>query len=698
MLSRVKSEAISTEGSSGLMPAGPALSLGKLRQFSFGPPAVPFFYLAFVIFFWASSSLHTGMTGELASPLSSDEQSWWEAFFYNDPIRIYTNLFYHLGYLLSQAIGMPGSYLGYQIVFGLLLWGRAVLLFLIIYRSLPGSLWFAFTAGTIELFQASDWLTNWLGQINQHNYIFWLFLSLYGLAEAFRAKRSTVKIILSIAAAIALYLCMWSYEAAVTLASAGPLVILLGGKLARRERTTWLDGICLLIYGSVLAWYTFKSIEMYIVIGATNSYQYSHLRSNFSFVAIAADFIFNLHRSLAFWTWLPGHLSAPEIVNGLSAAVLWVAAALFARRSHADMAVPAPRTLVALLLIGLFSLIGAFSVFMLLDVSRSLMRTQFLSAAPASLVWTSLLWLGAYPLRKNRLLGRLAPAAIVAVIVFSGAAEAYHYGALYKDDWSHGFRAGYSALLRTVPDLLPGTVVVMIAPEARAPASEDLWFDAGLRLAYPQVRVKGTLWLANQKPITGQDLVLKDGNWVWQKKGIPLGQELIPFEKTVIVELNDAGQAHVLNEVPSFISEDPMVREAYRPSSRILCGAPNETALNRYEMLPVLRTTDCVKPAAQAIKLTRASFGLDCVRKSWAKPFLRLVTLGNETKRIQRMCHGLSRCEFDVVAGNFDNPLPACGQKELAIAWTCGESSQLHSTRISNAFDKHVELSCNAPD
>ncbi|MBV8770691.1 MAG: hypothetical protein JO094_17555 [Hyphomicrobiales bacterium] len=691
-----KPETIAAENSSHLLTAPPPLSLRKSRRLTFGPPAAPFFYLVFVLCFWASSSLHTGMTGELLFAVSSDEQSWWEAFFFGDPIRVYTNLFYHAGYLLSEAMGIPGSYLGYQIVFGFLLWARAVLLFLVIHRTLPGSFWLAFTAGTIELFHAADRLTNWLGQINQHNYIFWLFLSFYCIAEAFRATRTFVKFILSVAAAIALYLCMWSYEAAVMLASIGPLFILLGGKLACGKRITWLDGLCLLILWSVLACYTFENVERYLVIGAQSSYQYAQLRKSFSIVDIADGLIFSVYHSLAFWTWLPRRLSTLEIGNGLLACALWSVAALLASGSRADRLVPDPRILVGLFISGLCCLIAAFSVFMLLDTSQGLARTQFLSAAPTSLVWVSLLWLAAYPLRKVQLLGRLAPTAIVALIIFSGAAEAYHYGALNKDGWNHWFRAGYSGLLRTVPDLLPGTVVVMIAPEARAPASEDLWFDAGLRLAYPQVRVKGTLWLANQKPISGQDLVLKNGTWVWQKKAIPLGQEPIPFEKTVIVELNDAGQAHVLNEVPSFISEDPMVREAYRPSSRILCGAPNETALNRYEILPELRTTDCVKPAVQAIKLTRASFGLDCVRKSWAKPFLKLVTLGNETKRIQRMCHGLSRCEFDVVAENFDDPLPACGQKELAIAWTCGESSQLHSTRISNAFDKHVELACDA--
>src|SRR5690348_4797051 len=103
-----KSEVISADTSSGRKPGAPVLSLRKVRQFSFGPSIVPLFYVAFVICFWATSSPRTGMSGELAFPVLSDEQSWWEALFYGDPIRVYTNLFYQAGYLLSQAIGVPG--------------------------------------------------------------------------------------------------------------------------------------------------------------------------------------------------------------------------------------------------------------------------------------------------------------------------------------------------------------------------------------------------------------------------------------------------------------------------------------------------------------------------------------------------------------------------------------------------------------
>jgi hypothetical protein len=597
--------------------------------------------------------------------------------------------------LLSQAIGVPGSYLGYQIVFGLLVWARAVLLFLIIFRTLPGSLWLAFTVGAIELFHAADGLTNWLGQINQHNYIFWLYLSFYCMVEAFRGRRAAVKIILSVAAAVALYLCMWSYEAAVALACIGPIIILVGGKLADRQRITWLDGLCLLIPWSVLAWYTFESVERYIVVGAQSTYQYGHLRKVFSVTQITKDLIFNLYHSLAFWTWLPQRLSGPAIGNGLLAAGAWLIAVLFAKRSRADMSVPPPRMLVALLFSGFFGLVAALSVFMVLDVSRSLMRTQFLSAGAASLVWASLLWLVAHPLRRYQLLSRLAPAVTVALVIFFGATAAYQYGNFHKEQWDR-FQAAYSALLRAVPDLLPDTILVMIASPERAPASEDLWFDAGLRLAYPQVQVKGTFWYANQEPIIGQDLMLTDGSWVWQRTGFFLSAEPIPFKNTVIVELNETAEVSVLEEVPSFISEDAQVRQAYRPHSRILCGSPSQTALNRYEMSSLPLAKDCVKPA-QTINIARASFGLNCAQKSWPTHLLNIiVTLGNETKRIQRLCHGLSRCEFDVSGYSFDNPRPTCGDKELKISWRCGESAYVHSTRVPNALGKRVELSCDA--
>jgi len=693
MSSYSKSEAIAVEPSPASTSEGPALSPKIIGRFGFGCYLVPLFYLAFAACFWATSSLHTGMSGELGFPVSSDEQNWWEAFFYIDPLRVYTSLFYQIGYLLSQALGIPGSFLGFQIVFGLLVWGRAVLLFLIIHRTVPSSFWFAFTAGTIELFHAADGLTNWLGQINQHNYIYWLYLSLYCMAEAFRANQAVVKIALSFASALAVYLCMWSYEAALMLAYTGPVVILVGGKRTRGERITWLDGLCLLIPWSVLAWYTFENLEKYIIVGAQFSYQYSHLLNRFDILKITGDLIFNVYHSLAFWTWLPERLSGSDIGNGVLASALWIFAALFASRSRADELVPPPRTLVAFLLSGVFGLAAALSAFIVLDVSRSLARTQFLSATPASLVWASLLWLGMYPLRRYRHLARFATALCVSLIVFFGAAAGYQYGEANKSDWDR-FRGAYSALLRTVPDLLPGTVLVMIAPEARAPAYQDLWFDAGLRLAYPQTLVKGTSWFANHQPIEAQDLVLKGPDWIWQRKNFYLGTE-IPFENTVIVELNETGEASVLDEVPSFISEDDRNRDVYHPYSRILCGAPSQIAINRYQLLAPPGAPKCAEPTGQAIKVARASFGLNCFRKSWAKPISTLITLGNETKRVRRICHGLSRCEFDIVAGTFDNPLQACADKEFVISWTCGESAQIHTTRVVSAVGKHVELFCD---
>ncbi len=257
-------------------------------------------------------------------------------------------------------------------------------------------------------------------------------------------------------------------------------------------------------------------IEKYITIGAQyKGYQYTQLRKSFSISEITDDFIFNIYHSLAFWTWLPQRLSGPAIGNGLLASALWIVATLFAKRTRADVLVPPPRTLVALLITGFLCLVAAFSVFVALDASRSLARTQLLSAAPASLVLASLLWLAARPLRGYPTFTRLAPILTVILVIFFGAAAGYQYGESNKKRWDQ-FQAAYSALLRTVPDLLPDTIVVMIAPEARAPAYEDLWFDAGLRLAYPQVRVKGTFWYADQRPIFGKDLVLRNGSWVWQ--------------------------------------------------------------------------------------------------------------------------------------------------------------------------------------
>src|SRR5438876_10100580 len=95
-------------------------------------------YAVLVLVMWVPYTLYSGMPFETAFPYMSESRSAIDGFFYRaDPLRIHTNTFYHLSYLLAEASGSGGSYVPFQIVHALLWWARGFLMFLLLRRSFP---------------------------------------------------------------------------------------------------------------------------------------------------------------------------------------------------------------------------------------------------------------------------------------------------------------------------------------------------------------------------------------------------------------------------------------------------------------------------------------------------------------------------------------------------------------------------------
>src|SRR5262249_38402562 len=86
-------------------------------------------YVALVLLMWAPYTALSGLGYETAFPYMSETASALQGFLYRgDPLRIHTNTFYQLSYLLGEAFGVGGSYVPYQIVHALLWWARGVLI------------------------------------------------------------------------------------------------------------------------------------------------------------------------------------------------------------------------------------------------------------------------------------------------------------------------------------------------------------------------------------------------------------------------------------------------------------------------------------------------------------------------------------------------------------------------------------------
>jgi len=90
-------------------------------------------YGILVLVMWLPYGPHSGMGYETTFSQWSENNSLWAGFiFQGDPLRPHTNTFYHLSYLLSFALGIPGSFLAFGLVYILLWWARGFLAYLIL--------------------------------------------------------------------------------------------------------------------------------------------------------------------------------------------------------------------------------------------------------------------------------------------------------------------------------------------------------------------------------------------------------------------------------------------------------------------------------------------------------------------------------------------------------------------------------------
>src|SRR5690242_3510078 len=171
-------------------------------------------FIGLILIMWVPFTMHSGFNGETGFIYTSETSSFWKGFLYPlDPLRPYTNFFYHVGYLLSVALGVRGSVVPIQIVHASLWLARGLLTFLILRKFLPRHFLFCFLAGVIVLVHASDGALQWIGQINNFGMIFWMLLGFYLLNIALESGPPLIFILLTLSACLCVYMSLWSYEA-----------------------------------------------------------------------------------------------------------------------------------------------------------------------------------------------------------------------------------------------------------------------------------------------------------------------------------------------------------------------------------------------------------------------------------------------------------------------------------------------------
>jgi hypothetical protein len=542
-------------------------------------------YTVLVLIMLGPFALSSGMGYETGFSYYSEKSTWLTGFVdIGDPMRPFTNVFYHISYLLGVIVGVPGSFAPFQMVYGALWWARGLLVFLILRRILGGYDFFCYLAGVVVLVHASDHALQWVGQLNQFGYIFWLLLGVYFYlrAEDSNSRPSVVFTWISAACACQFF-CLWSYESGLAIILLIPPLVLL---VRRRVRTRLF-----LLFGG---WYAVAGIYLYLTLqkylhGGSTTYQASVMRSDFRLPALMGDLLFNVKNSLLYWaaqesvgpldmprqsmTWLAIVAAIAAIAGGLVLAK-W-------RQREAESGRLAPDRKVAwLLAAGVLLLAASFPAYLLLNSARSLWRTQFLSGIGTAIVLTSIAALIFNRAGKRWLRDGCCLCAI-GVLAFLGARRAEELGSMHRAVWERQ-RKVVAQLIRAVPQVKPGTLVFLRdIPRPDDPFGDTMWFDMALRLSYPGTEVSGAYFYTDNTPAPGSTFHIYEDEWLWEKKGYPPLIREAEISDALIIDYA-GGKMQIVEKIPPDMCAEACEMSDYHPESRIIHGKPSARAINRY--------------------------------------------------------------------------------------------------------------------
>lgn len=547
---------------------------------------VSFAYLGMVLAVWAPFGLQSGMPYETTFVWNSETQPFLKGLLYGDPLRVFTAAFYHVSYLTSSALGMRGSFLGFQLVYAVLWWARGMLAFLILDRLLPEYPLFSYLFGALVIAHASDNALNWVGQLNQFGFIAWMLLSFYLLLRGLQAPDALRSLLLVGLAGGAGFLSIFSYESPLFIILAAPL-FLAGATGGIRQNLSKLA-----LYYVVPFWYVVLNVRRYLNGAGSTYYQESVLRADWSPAALVRDLACNVAASVKFWDW---GISTPPSPRSLGvhaivacAAVVFCLGALYlsvVTRRRAFRIFPSRRQLAGLLGAAVVVLVLSFPAYLLLSSATSLWRTQFLSGVGTALALASVAGLAGtiLPDGKARLVWLMAAGSVVCAL---GARAAYADGSFHYQVWER-HRQAIAEVLAVAPRIKPDTVIVLVnVPRSTPPFGHNMWFDLALRLAYPHVPVAGVYFWDDDQPAPGANMVVDSGDWRQTRDGFPTMLPKADFAHTIVIRFDPGGHPRLLTRVPPFVTGDPAAVQRYNPSAVIVNAPPDPIAVRRYRPIP----------------------------------------------------------------------------------------------------------------
>lgn len=589
----------------------------------FGIPAVLFTFYG----------IFGGMPWDYSLTYLSESQPGWQGFLYHgDSLRIYTNVFYHIGYWISKISGQTGSWVGYHLIYCMLLAGKGLLVFLIC-RLLNLREELSALAAVISLLHGSDSSLGHVGQLNQFGIVVWVLLSMCAFLLFLKQQNRGRYVWLGMAPLFS-YLALWSYEGTLVGLLLYPILFLWVRHQTRDQRA--LGGALFTTLPAII----YFLLWMDRIFGQTWSglYQARVVRNDiFDISAIFRDFwgmalrLFNITDWININTWRASELTSdgthPFMFFSLIVALIlliYFSASLgistyrviTGQASHRNEMTRTPHVDALRTICTLFLLIASFLMpFVALKSGNGSWRTQILPGPFASILGAIIITYGfLYLLKYVRVSigARCAFYSIISLAVLSvGFVSITERYRTYNRGWEP-IRAPIARLLQTIPAVRPGTVIMLQnVPTTVIQWGSNYWFDILLRLCYPNTKVSGSYTFASaqsQSPeiafimnVGGQFVALSNGKSILAPHGSLHGIEgenvtlflkdtstLIDsarLEDVIVLDWTDSGPFKIIRDANQIdLAASPRV-ENYHPESRIISQTASPIALRRFARL-----------------------------------------------------------------------------------------------------------------
>lgn len=529
------------------------------------------------VVFCAAFLGHRGLYGETVFVELSQTRSWWAGFVYPyDPQRRFLSLPMHLGYLASD-----GSYDALNAVFGLSVLATGVLTFLLVRVLVPHWPLVAFASGAIAIAHGADRMANFVPGVQVR----------FGVVAGLAAIHLGVLLCrggwawLLAPMFIFQVISLWTYEPVFPALALAPVLIW----SIERDWRSWLRRS--MVWELVPCVWITALVYRYAVANNT-SYQATKLTPDWSPGLLAGNLGSIVSESLTFWRWpmhwleLQAAACAPFALNAIwlplaAGTVASVGTAVWLLSNSRSRA-PQPSGLMPILLTAtLFAVLTALPFALLRNAwnEGGPWRTQFYLAIPSAvLLATVVAWIG----ERSRVAAAVAFAAIIACGLSSGL-----IGQLVENGKWQGYRRVMAAVVEAAPRVEQDSMMVLVNVPAplfgsvcpgAAPfdpfSGDQLWFNSGLQVLYPETRLVGLYWNDAGKNPGSIEYAFDGAGASLVKASTSVEGEAFAYSQMLAFSYHPDRGAVLMDRFPAEAIPGSVADGRYAPANRILAGPP----------------------------------------------------------------------------------------------------------------------------